>query len=434
MANDPFLNASVGAYSALASINSGTKERSYAASAYYKPIKDRENLDVLANAVVEKVLFETGHAPRATGVQYSYKGDRKTVSASKEIIIAAGALQSPKILELSGIGNPELLEKHSIKLVKDLRQVGENLHDHLVCYISYEAEDGLETLDALIRQEPEAIGKAMEEYATNRTGMLSSVGVYTYAYLSLIDCLPGKDQELLKKLLRENRPSHDNNSGHARDPDQVRAQAYYDIAEKTLLNPKVPSGAYLTALAQQVIPVKPNSTSPKGPVPGNFVSFGSMLSQPLSRGSVHIQSNDISTSPLIDPNYLSNPVDVEGLARHMQYIETIAASPAFAKILKQPLKRRDPASHLTDLDKAKEYIQTSAISMWHLGGSCAMLPRDKGGVVDTQLRVYGVEKLRVVDSSAIPLISTANLQSTVYAFAERAADLIKASHGLVQAL
>ncbi|KAK7755461.1 hypothetical protein SLS62_002390 [Diatrype stigma] len=430
MTNDPFLNASVGSFSALSSINPETKERSYATSAYYNPIKGRENLGVLENAVVEKILFEDGHPPRATGVQYSYKGDRKIASASKEVIIAAGALQSPKILELSGIGNPELLEKHSIKLVKELRQVGENLHDHLVCYISYEAVDDLETLDALIRQEPEPLGKAMEEYATNKSGMLTSVGVYTYAYLSLIDILPEEGQEHLKKILREHRPCHDQSPGKMQDPDQVRAQAYYDIAEKTLLNPGVPTGAYLTALAQQVIPVKPNSTSPAGPVPGKFVSFGSMLSQPLSRGSVHIQSNDILVAPHVDPNYLSNPVDIEALAHHMQYIETIASSSSFAKILKYPLRHRDPASHLTDLAKAKEYIKTSAISMWHLGGSCAMLPQEKGGVVDSQLRVYGVEKLRVVDSSAIPLISTANLQSTVYAFAERAADLIKTSYGL----
>lgn len=260
--------------------------------------------------------------------------------------------------------------------------------------------------------------------------MLSSVGVYTYAYLSLIDCLPEKDQDHLRKLVQQNRPGRDGSTDQAHNPVEARAKAYYSIAEETLLNPELPSGAYLTALAQQIMPVKSGSTSPPGPIPGKFVSFGSILSQPLSRGSVHIQSDDVYAAPAIDPNYLTNPVDTEALARHMQYIETIATSPAFAKILKQPLNPRDPASDLTSLDKAKDYIRTSAISMWHLGGSCAMLPEDIGGVVDTQLRVYGVEKLRVVDSSAIPLISTANLQSTVYAFAEKAADLIKASYGL----
>lgn len=160
MANDPFLNASVGGFSSLASIHPENNERSYAVPAYYTPIKHRENLQVLTNAVVEKILFDDSQLPKAIGVQYTHNKETKTATVAKEVILAAGALQSPKLLELSGIGNAHLLERHGVTVVENLPQVGENLHDHLVCYISYEAFDDVETLDALMRQEPEALGLA----------------------------------------------------------------------------------------------------------------------------------------------------------------------------------------------------------------------------------------------------------------------------------
>ncbi|XXH01245.1 hypothetical protein Hte_007599 [Hypoxylon texense] len=424
MASDPFLDSSsAGCFSVLASIDPENRERSYAVSAYYNPIRDRPNLQVLTNAVVEKIVFDDDQPPKATGVQYIHDNETKTVVATKEVVLAAGALQSPKLLELSGIGDAKLLEGHGIEVVQNLPQVGENLQDHLVCYISYEAFDDVETLDVYMT-DPEAAERARMEYETNRSGTLSSVGFYTYAYLPLVKSLSGKDHETLKELLRQNRPPV------GTDPSQERARIYHELAENTILHPTEPTGAYLTALTQLTPPVEPNSDSPTDPVPGKFITFGVMLSQPLSRGSVHIVSDQVSSPPAIDPNYLSNPLDLEVFARHMQYAETLASSPAFSKLLKQPLRRRDPASDSRNLDRAKKYVQTSAISIWHVGGTCAMLPREKGGVVDPQLRVYGTQSLRVVDASAIPLISTANLQATVYAFAERAAELIKDAHGL----
>ncbi|KAI1502603.1 putative glucose-methanol-choline oxidoreductase [Biscogniauxia marginata] len=426
MASDPFLDESVGAFSCFASIYLSKKERSYATSGYYDPVRDRKNLRVITNAFVEKIVFEktlleTGdEATHATGVRYKCNGETKTVSCTKEVILSAGVLQSPKVLELSGIGDAELLKSHRIPLVENLSAIGENLHDHLLCSISYEAVDDLDTLDDLVRQDPEAITEAVQEYTTNQTGLLTSVGVNTYAYLPIL----GEDHEGIKKLLDQNRPPPGIRS------EEVRARAYYEVAEKTLLNPKEPSGAYLSALAQHILPVATDSAIPPGPVLGKFLSIGLMLSQPLSRGSVHIRSSAPSTTPIIDPRYLSNPIDIEVMARHMRYIDTIAASSPLSKLLKKPLSRRDPASNFIDIEDAKKYLQASSISMWHLAGTCAMLPKEKGGVVDNELKVYGVRNLRVVDSSAIPLVSTANLQATVYAFAERAADLIKKAYKL----
>lgn len=419
---DPFQEVSVGSFNHLNTIDPETKERSYATTAYYHPVKDRKNLVVETGALVERILFHaiSSKSKKATMVQYRQSGVVHTVAATKEIILAAGAFQSPKILELSGIGNPELLAKHGIPLVQDLPGVGQNLQDHLICGIHYKAVESLDTLDALARQEPEAVGAAMNDYTTRKTGPLSSTGIDAYAYLPVIYHGTKPGEAKLRKLFEENRPPA--------TADRITHELY-SLATKRLLDPSSPSAAYLGLRAQSVLPVdlswSPNS--PTGPVPGKFVTIGVLLSSPLSRGSVHIRSANPEDPPLIDPAYLSNPVDTEILAEHMLQIEKIAASePLSSRLLAQPLQHRDPAADLKgNLEHAKKYVRTSSISMWHPGGACAMLPVDAGGVVDSSLRVYGIEGLRVVDSSIMPLVVTANLQATVYGVAEKAADLIK---------
>ncbi|CAK41595.1 uncharacterized protein An13g01960 [Aspergillus niger] len=373
-AGDPFIHSSVGSFSCLASIDSEGK-RSNSTSAYYKPVELRHNLHVLTNSLVEKILFDESKPPRAIGVQYSHDGVSKTFQARNEVILAAGAFQSPKILQLSGVGGAELLEKHGIDIVMDLPGVGQNLQDHMISYTAFQAKPEIETKDSLVRQEPEAIGQAMQEYAATGSGPLASLGVYTYAYLSLPD------------------------------PDRT---------------------AYLAALGQTNYSKDLNDGTIPAASPGKFITLGVMLSQPLSRGSVYITSNNPETPPMIDPGYLSNPLDLEVIARHLLGVKNLAESPQLGELLEQPLKFRDPAADFQgDLDAAKKYARDNLVSMWHFVGTCSMLPREKDGVVDSSLKVYGIEGLRVVDASAIPLVSTANLQATVYAFAERAADLIK---------
>ncbi|PYI29876.1 choline dehydrogenase [Aspergillus indologenus CBS 114.80] len=428
-AGDPFIQSSVGSFSCLASIDSQGK-RSNSASAYYKPAELRQNLHILTNSLVERVLFDESKPPRAIGVQYKSDGVSKTVQAKNEVIVAAGAFQSPKILQLSGVGKAELLAQHGINVVMDLPGVGQNLQ-------------GI--------QEPEAIGQAMQEYAATQSGPLASLGVHTYAYLPL----PESDQKALQALITNDVPE---NSQHR------ATKAYYDIAKTTLLDPKRPSAAYLSALGQTNYSKDLKDETIPAASPGKFVTLGVMLSQPLSRGSVQIvweafftpdsssftchlpippslsthrisiksdeknpsTCNNPETPPIIDPDYLSNPLDLEVMARHLLRIKKLAQSPQLGELLERPLKFRDPdADFQGDLDAAKKYARDNLVSMWHFAGTCSMLPREKDGVVDSHLKVYGIDGLRVVDASAIPLISTANLQATVYAFAERAADLIK---------
>lgn len=420
MPEDPFINGSVGSFSCLATIDTVKKERSYSANAYYNPVKGRPNLQLLTNAYVEKVLIQnSGGSHTAIGVQFTHNGQSKTVLAIKDVIIAAGVFQSPKILELSGIGNKELLENHGIDVVEHHPGIGENLQDHAIVYTGFKAVGDVATLDPLIRQEPEALQQAIQEYETMQSGPLSSCGVYSYAYLPVLEHASDEGQKALKMLLDRNRPASGNSS------ESARARAYYDVAEATLIDQEEPSGAYVSALAQITIPLDADAEKPPAALPGKFITIGSMLSQPLSRGSVHIRSKNPFAHPIIDPNYLSHPIDVEIMAHHILQTKKIAGLSPFNNLLEKPLAHRDPAADFTDLEAAKAYARRNAISMWHLGGTCAMLPKDKAGVVDTSLKVYGVKNLRVVDASAIPLISTANLQATVYAFAEKAADIIK---------
>ncbi|KAI3056925.1 CAZyme family AA3 [Aspergillus niger] len=412
-AADPFIHSSVGSFSCLASIDSEGR-RSNSASAYYKPVELRQNLHVLTNALVERILFDESKPPRAMGVQYIIDGAPKTVQAKSEVILAAGAFQSPKILQLSGVGGAEFLEKHGIDVVVDLPGVGQNLQDHMISYTAFQANPELETKDSLVRQEPEALGQAMQEYTATKSGPLASLGVHTYAYLPL----PESDRSALQALLTDH--ATESSRGHR------ATQSYYDIAKTTILDAKQPSAAYLAALGQTNYAKDLTDGTIPAASPGKFVTLGVMLSQPLSRGSVQITSTNPEDPPIIDPGYLSNPLDLEVIARHLLSIKNLAASPQLGKLLEQPLKFRDPASDFQgDLDAAKKYAQDNLVSMWHFAGTCSMLPLEKDGVVDSNLKVYGVEGLRVVDASAIPLVSTANLQATVYAFAERAADLIK---------
>ncbi|KAI3318048.1 GMC oxidoreductase [Xylariaceae sp. AK1471] len=427
MPNNPWIRASVGAFSNLVSVDPVTKERSHAAKAYYDPVKHRENLHVVVNAHVDKIIFADGQSQlKAIGLQYSHGGKSKTAKARKEVIIAAGALQSPKLLELSGVGNAEILKQYNIEVIKDLPGVGENLQDHLLCDICYEVVCEMETLDALARQEPKAIEEALRRFTQDRNGLLTSSGIKTFAYLPALHFVTGTGRDKMISLTEENRPA----VSIPPRPDNLRARMYYDIAERTLLDPNQSSSVYFTAIGQNRLSPNPSTGQSMTPQPGKHFTIIGVLAQPLSRGTVHITSNASAEAPEIDPKYLSNPLDMEVFAQHILYIESIASSAPLSGVLRQPLHRQSPLAHITDLDAAKRYLKSRSISMWHPAGTCAMLPLQAGGVVDASLRVHGVNNLRIADASVVPLLPPGNLQSTVYALAERAADLIKDAHGL----
>ncbi|KAF3761206.1 glucose-methanol-choline oxidoreductase [Cryphonectria parasitica EP155] len=169
------------------------------------------------------------------------------------------------------------------------------------------------------------------------------------------------------------------------------------------------------------------------PVEGDYMSLGAALMHPLSRSSCHISSSDREVHPIIDPRYLSHPLDLEVFAQHLMAIEVLTKTEPLAGFLKPNGRRAQPGPNgakVDTLNRAKEYIRATTLSDNHPVGTCTMLPREKGGVVDSALKVYGVDKLRIVDSSIMPIIPRANTQTTVYAAAENAADLIKTEYSI----
>lgn len=364
---------------------------------------------ILSEAKVLKIQFaktSTG-AVRATGVQAVVDGKVVTITAEKEVVLAAGVFNTPKLLELSGIGDKKLLDHHGISVQVDLPGVGENFQDHLMTGMSYEVVDGVMTGDPLMRQEPEALALAQQLYFEHKAGPLTIGGMQSHAFMptpdiaSLLDKLPG-----------------------SREP---KDSEFYNTVRSILESPDGSSGAWLIFLAQANLHEGGDSFVGKQLLPENFASLACIQSHPFSRGATHISSADIDAPPNIDPRYLSHPADLEIFARHVQALETkLRHAKQLEPFFKPDGKRNHPDSfHVGDLNVAKKYILDTATTAYHGCGTAAMLPREKGGVVDPRLVVYGTENLRVVDASIFPLIPRGNILSSVYAVAERAADIIK---------
>lgn len=415
----PFSGKSIGAYSGASTIDSTTKTRSSSNTAYYLSVADRPNLTVFLNAVVQKIMIqpgENGSKPTATGVQFTQDGTTKTIESKKEVILSAGAFNSPKILELSGIGDPKVLREHSVDLIFANPYIGANLQDHVLAGISFEAEDGIFTGDDMLRKDPAVLQWAMDLYQTHKAGPFCSSGVTSFAYLPTTDF--SNDTQALSSALAF---ISETKSVHPLDASRL------SVLQSLLENGDQGTGQYFIFPAQSnSAGVDTTSGLDSDPQPGNFITLVAALSHPLSTGTVHISSNDAVDPPTIDHCYLSNELDLELHARHIRYLETIAETAPFSSLLKANGRRNHPAAFLEkNLDKAKAFVKLGSTTNWHSCGTCAMAPQESGGVVDEGLRVYGVKNLRIVDASVFPLIPQSNLQSLVYAVAERASDLIK---------
>ncbi|KAK8029811.1 GMC oxidoreductase [Apiospora rasikravindrae] len=405
---DPISGRVGGVNIAAESIDPKTKQRSYATNAYLDPIRNRSNLTVRTGTTVNKVLLDkssSGGDAVAKGVQYTSKGgDLQIVEARKEVILTAGAINSPRLLELSGVGGAQLLQSLGIDVVVDNPHVGENLQNHVFTGLVFEAKDDVYTIDDFFRQDPKAVGAAMEDYGTKGTGPMSTSNMVTMAQLPLPEF----------------------HTLHVHPPLPPTTPAFVAAHEKfvrsVLTNPSSALGNYVFGPAYAPFDVPEN---PAHRAPGKWVSVAIELSHPLSRGSSHVTSaaaSQVGTSEgvRVDCRYLSHPLDLEVLARQVRFTEDVVSrAEPITRHLKPYTKR------FTDLDTAKDYVRRSANGAYHYTGTCAMMSRDLGGVVDSRLRVYGVSNLRVCDASVIPLEPTANPQAVVYGVAELASSFIK---------
>lgn len=417
---DPFGQESVGAMTIPDTVLPASRTRSYAANAYLLPaVASRSNITVHTNSVVQKIILDSSGgdgAVVATGVLFTDSdGKAQTVIADKEVILSAGVFNSPKILELSGIGGSAHLTKLGIDVVIDNPNVGEHLQNHVLASLCFEVQPDMPTLDDIARQDPTALTLAMEQYA-KQTGPLAKSGTNNTALLPL----PQSDRLALKQLIDSDEAGW-TTAASAHD-EFTKALGTY--VTSTITSSDRASAAYL------FFPVF-TSPQPDGgmglPAPGSdkFVTVAVLLAHPLSTGSVHAASADSADAPKIDPRLLSHPLDAEVLARHLLHLDqTIISTDPLAARLIQNRKRR-PVAKLDNLAAAKEFARSSATGAYHYTSSCAMMPKELGGVVDDRLRVYGTKNLRVCDASIIPMLPRSNPQATLYGVAEHAAGIIQ---------
>lgn len=420
---DPRTGKAIGAFQSPASINPKDHTRSSATTAYLGPqVRQRSNLAVMTDATVKRIVFErddTSGSLVAKGVVVDLQSrdggvEETNVPVKTEVILAAGALQSPQLLELSGIGQKDLLESHGIEVLVDNPGVGERLQDHAIVTQCFEVRDDVPSGDVL--RDPAVLEQLQELYRkTNGGGPLGQSNIAS-AYMPLV----GDDGALMspdeKKALLD---THLLGTG--------KEEEEYKVLRSFIEPPDEPTAQYLLFPGQITTPPHPESMAALlvPSEPQNFATVLTCLNHPASRGAVHIVSPRVQDKPRVDPRYMSHALDLEVMARHVQFVEKIVAAEPLRSSLK-PQGARVPAGLVGDsVENAKEIVRRRMISIMHPTGSCAMLPREKGGVVDHELRVYGTRNVRVVDASVFPLQPLGNTQSVVYAVAERAADMIK---------
>jgi choline dehydrogenase len=339
--------------------------RSSAAVAYLKPAKDRPNLTILTEGVVTRVLLE---GKQAKGVEYSRNGTLERVSARREVILSAGPLQSPKLLELSGIGNADILKAHGIDVVEHLPGVGENLRDHANVRITYECSQPI-TINDVLRSPWMQLREGLR-FLFKRDGLLTICSSSAQTNFRL--------------------------NPEAKRPDML-----------VRLHPLSGKDRY--------------ARTPKhglDPYPG--FSFGVAVLQPRSTGTLHIGSRDPLQQAKMDPRYLSHEADAQMFVEGVRLSRKLATMPAF-----QPLVVREtrPGADAQDDAAILDYVKASAQTAWHMCGTCKM-GVDEAAVVDPQLRVRGIAALRVIDSSIFPTIPSSNTNIPSIAVGEKGAELI----------
>ncbi|GAB1319164.1 Glucose-methanol-choline oxidoreductase N-terminal domain-containing protein [Madurella fahalii] len=432
--NDPFSGDIHGAVTYPDAIHPVTKTRSFSGNAYLTPAESRPNLTVWTGVSVDKILFDQGSPDGAvaTGVQFTTKdGKTQSISARREVILSAGTFYSPRILEQSGIGDAERLHRLGIRVVVNNPFVGENLQTHPMSVITFETvddgADGFETIDPIARQNPAALGAAMEAYTSKQRGPFSQTNSNVMAHIPFPGINTDSGKQDLEQIFKSTAGMA--LSGLKTTPDFT--EAHEALVRSVLTSPTGASGYYLHFPGWAFY----GPTGALVPIPAEghekYFTIAVILTHPLSRGSSHLTSTSDGNGELglaIDPNLLSHPLDAEVLARHVRFLEsTLATAAPLVGRLKGPAAPPGwPRGFSADLDEARRFVRDNAVAAMHSVGTCAMMPREKGGVVDPCLRVYGTSNVRVVDASVMPFVTRANSMATVYGIAEKAADIIRA--------
>ena len=330
------------------------------ADAYLKPVLRRPNLTLLTEATATRVLFD---GQRAIGVEFTQLGQRRVVTARREVVLACGAVNSPQLLLLSGIGDREQLARHGIDVVADAPEVGQNLMDHLAVPLGFDVE-----YDSLFAAEKP---RELLNYLVRRRGMLTSNVGEAYGF--------------------------------------VRSRPDLDVPDLELIF--APAPFFEEGIGD--------------PYHRHAVAMGPILVKPRSRGSITLKSADPMDKPVIDPRYLTDDAgaDRAALISGLQMSAKIARSKALSGVL-GGIARPIGATRLDD-ETFETAINVCSQTLYHPVGTCRM-GSDDASVVDPQLRVRGVDGLRVADASVMPAIVRGHTHAPCVMIGEKASDLIRA--------
>ncbi|KAK4244850.1 pyranose dehydrogenase 3 [Corynascus novoguineensis] len=422
----------IGAFWAPLSVDERTMTRATARSAYYDPVNaTRSNLRLVTGQTATEILFHPGKPLRAKGVRIVSRSDGTAwkAYAKREVILAAGAIQTPQLLQASGIGPASVLRAAGVQVKKDLPSVGANLQDHPTAILLFNLSNQSFPNPDTILANTTYNATVWAEYLANKTGPIATAPNSPVVYRSLADLYPASPDaaaSVATRLLAQDATAYLPDI-YRTSPSLLRGY----LAQRAILAAQFASGA---------------SAVTTTPYVGNGVVPAALL-KPLSRGTVTLAPLSAPNTttmqegglPTVQFNTLQNPLDAETVlaivrAARAFWSPTTPGGAVLTSALGPITETQPGAAFQTDNELLTRLRQDRAFfrpSLAHPSGTCAMMPEEVGGCVDTELRVYGVPGggLRVVDASVMPLIVGTALQASVYAVAEKAADIIKRTGG-----
>ncbi|KAF9691258.1 hypothetical protein EKO04_010924 [Ascochyta lentis] len=384
-----------------------TGRRAHARYAYLDPITSRTNLRVLTKATVSKIVFDDKKKPTmAKGVDITddATGQARTVYAKKEVILAAGAIQTPKLLQLSGIGPKSVLEAAGVKVRVELDAVGSNYQDHPYATVLYNTTTGNITLNSLLTNATYN-ASAWDEYVQKKTGP------YTYARGNALAFIPLPDMVNSTNAIVS---SMQNQNLEAYLPPIYKSNK--KLLEGFTRQREIIANLFTrhdAAVAEYGVQSD-----------GSFNVVG--VEKPLSRGTVYINPSNPTGPPDVTNNAFVNPVDRSIIGIGLRFYRSLMAYPVLDRF---QISELVPGSqYSTDDEIFDALLAQGSLSptLAHSSGSCPMMPEHAGGCVNDKLMVYGTQHLSIIDASIVPLIPACHLQATMYGVAEKAADIIKA--------
>ncbi|KZL70770.1 GMC oxidoreductase [Colletotrichum tofieldiae] len=399
VAKDQANGSPIGGYFCPHNQDPKTATRSSAREAYYDNFTGRQNLHLLTGRQVTKVVTAgSGDSIVATGVAFAASKDAQTqtVTVNKEVILAAGTFHTPQILQVSGIGDPALHASINVPTVVDLPAVGQNLHDHVLLTVVNTINTTL-PVSSLLQSNATFAAEARAQYDSQQNGPLSSPTGDFIAFLPL-STYSKAGQTLSSQATAQD--------GTTFLPSGTPAEVVkgYQAQHKVLNDRLLADDSALLEI---------------------IWADGAMvlgLQHPYSRGNLKAASSSTFDAPVADSAFLKNPLDVSFLVEAVKFTRTLTGTDSIKGL--QPFEIV-PGANVTTDDAIADFVRQQSSTLFHPVGTCKLGAREEGGVVDTSLKVYGISGLRVVDASIMPLVPATHIMTTVYAVAEKAADIIR---------